>query len=292
MPAFDTPEAISVTLEIGAGDVRITAEDRTDTVVEVRPTDESDSSDVKAAAQSSVKYADGRLVVKTPKPGAMDFSRKSRSVDVTIVLPAGSHVRGDASMGDLRTTGRLGECTFKTAAGHIQVDRVGPSRLRTSAGNVTVGQAEGDLDVSTGTGRIRVGEVHGTATTKNSNGVTEIGRSLGDVRVHNANGDISVGHASGLRTDADTANGSIRIGEVTRGAVVLKTATGDLEIGIGAGQPAKLDLTTGFGRVHNMLENAGDAAETSLDKSLEKPAGAAIDVRGKTSYGDITIHRG
>ena len=39
MPTFDTPEPITVTLELGVGDVRITASDRADTVVEVRPSD-------------------------------------------------------------------------------------------------------------------------------------------------------------------------------------------------------------------------------------------------------------
>ena len=37
MPTFDTPESITVTLEIGVADVRITAGERTDTVVDVRP---------------------------------------------------------------------------------------------------------------------------------------------------------------------------------------------------------------------------------------------------------------
>ena len=39
MPTFETPEPISVSLELGVGDVRIAASERTDTVVEVRPSD-------------------------------------------------------------------------------------------------------------------------------------------------------------------------------------------------------------------------------------------------------------
>ena len=39
MPTFDTPEPISVTVEFGVGDLRIVASDRTDTMVEVRPSD-------------------------------------------------------------------------------------------------------------------------------------------------------------------------------------------------------------------------------------------------------------
>jgi hypothetical protein len=41
MPTFDTPEPIAVTIELVVSYVRITASDRTDTVVEVRPSDGS-----------------------------------------------------------------------------------------------------------------------------------------------------------------------------------------------------------------------------------------------------------
>jgi hypothetical protein len=37
MPTFDTPAPISVSVDIGAGNIEIIASDRADTVVEVRP---------------------------------------------------------------------------------------------------------------------------------------------------------------------------------------------------------------------------------------------------------------
>jgi hypothetical protein len=45
--------------------VQITASDRADTVVEVRPSDESD---VKAAQQTRVEYADGAISPSTGQP--------------------------------------------------------------------------------------------------------------------------------------------------------------------------------------------------------------------------------
>jgi hypothetical protein len=54
MPTFDTPEPISVSLEIGVGDIQIAASDRADTVVEVRPTDPRKAADVQAAEQTRV----------------------------------------------------------------------------------------------------------------------------------------------------------------------------------------------------------------------------------------------
>ncbi|MFE3092489.1 DUF4097 family beta strand repeat-containing protein [Streptomyces sp. NPDC059248] len=280
MPVFETPEPITVTIDMGVGDVQITAEDdRTETVVEVRPTDETDESDVKAAEQATAEYTDGVLVIRTPKSKKLEFSRKTRSVDVSVLLPAGSRVRGEAEAADLRGTGLLGECVFKTAVGHVQLDHVGPLRLKTGGGHLTVRRVDGDAEVGTGTGRIRIGDIDGAAVAKNSNGRTDIGTVAGDAEIRCANGDISVDRALGSRTEAETANGSVRIGEVVRGAVTLKAATGDLEIGIVAGVPARLDLSTGFGRVNNMLESVAESSD------------GAVEVRGKTSYGDITVHR-
>ncbi|NUP28772.1 MAG: hypothetical protein HOQ44_19160, partial [Nocardia sp.] len=116
MPKYDTPAPISAVIELGFGYVRIAASDRTDTAVEVRPTDESDASDRKAASQVRVEYANGVLRVTGPKR-RIDFSKKTRSVDVDIELPSGSDISADIDAGDIHGTGRLGECGLETSAG-------------------------------------------------------------------------------------------------------------------------------------------------------------------------------
>lgn len=280
MPTFDTPEPIAVTLELGVGDVRIAASDRTDTVVDVRPTDEADESDVKAAQQVRIDYANGTLRVTGPKARAFDFSRKTRSVDVSIALPSGSQVSADLQLGDLRSTGQLGESRFKTAAGNAQLERTGPLRLDSGAGHLTVDAVAGNAELHTGTGKVRVGEIDGTAVVKSSNGDIAIDAVTGDARVRTANGEISIDRA-GSGVDARTSNGSIRLGEVVRGSVSLATAAGDLEVGVAEGTAAWLEVNTGFGHVRNLLENAARPAE----------ADQTVEVRGRTSYGDITIRR-
>ena len=67
MPEYQTPQPISVVLELRVAEVRVAAGDREDTVVEVRPSDGSKRDDVNAAEQTRVEYADGRLLVKTPR---------------------------------------------------------------------------------------------------------------------------------------------------------------------------------------------------------------------------------
>ncbi|CRK62018.1 hypothetical protein [Alloactinosynnema sp. L-07] len=280
MPVFATPEPISVTIELAVGDVQLVASDRTDTLVEVRPSDAADESDVEAAQRTRVEYADGALTVRGPKSRVLDFSKKTRSVDVVIELPTGSRVHTDLSVAEVRTTGVLGECRFKTAVGHFRIDQTGPLRADTT-GHITIERVAGDAQVATGSGRVRIGEVDGTAVVKNSNGSTDIGTVTGELRVRSANGDITVDRAD-AKVEAKTANGSIRVGAVSRGSVALNTAAGDLEIGIADGTAAWLDLSTGHGRVTNALADAGQGP----DKSEE-----TVEVRAHTGYGDIHIHR-
>ncbi|MCI2417189.1 DUF4097 domain-containing protein [Saccharopolyspora sp. K220] len=281
MPNFETPEPISVELELGVtGRVRITAADRTDTVVEVRPSDESDKSDVKAAQQVRVEYAGGMLQIKGPKVRPFDFSRKTRSVDVSVELPSDSRVSGVVQLGDFHGTGQLGETRFKTGTGDIQVERTGALRLDTATGHVTVDHATGNAEIHTASGKVSIGRIEGTAVVKDSNGSIEIDAVTGDARMRSANGDISVERAD-AGVDAKTANGNIRLGEVARGVVTLATAMGKLEIGIAEGTAAWLDVNTGFGHVRNLLEDAARPEESD----------ETVEVRARTSYGDITIRR-
>jgi DUF4097 and DUF4098 domain-containing protein YvlB len=279
MPKYETPEPISVTLELAVGDVRIAAGDRTDTVVEVRPSDEADESDVQAAQQVRVEYTAGTLRITGPKR-LFDFSRKTRSVDVSIELPSNSRVTADVQVGDIRCAGLLGECRLKSSVGNFWLERTGPLRLNTSAGHVTADGIAGNAEISTGTGKVQIGEIDGTALIKNSNGDTTIDAVTGDLRVRAANGNIAVERA-GAGVEAKSSNGSIRLGEVVRGSVVLGTAMGNLDIGIAEGTAAWLEVNTGFGHVRNQMENATRPEE----------ADETVEVRGRTSYGDITIHR-
>ncbi len=86
---------------------------------------------ITAAKQVRVDYAGGMLRVTGPKPGAFDFSRKTRSVDVSIELPSDSQVSLDTLADDVRCAGRLGECRLKTSAGNFRLEQTGPLRLKT-----------------------------------------------------------------------------------------------------------------------------------------------------------------
>ncbi|MGZ5329485.1 MAG: DUF4097 family beta strand repeat-containing protein [Actinomycetota bacterium] len=281
MPTFDSPEPISVDVELGVGDIRIAASERTETTVEVRPSDPANKADMAAAEQTRVDYTNGHLLVKAPSGWRQWMPhRGAGSVDVEVGLPEGSRVRVEAGVGAVHGRGRLGECACKVGVGEIRLDETGRLNVKTGAGDITMERAAGKAEIVTGSGAVRIGSIDGTAAVKNSSGDTWIGDVSGAARVSAADGSISVDRAhEGIV--AKTARGDVRIGEVARAAAVAQTAFGKIEVGVLDGVAAWLDLHTKFGNVHNALDDA-ESPEAGM---------ATVEVHASTSFGDIEIHR-
>lgn len=280
MHEFETPEPISAEFELVMAEVRMSAADRTDTVVEVRPSDPSSQADVKAAEQVRVDFSAGRLLVKsTGRWRSWSPFGYGGSVDVDIALPAGSQVKG-VTAGAFRCTGALGDCQIKTSLGDIHLEQAAAVALTTSLGDVNLGRATGDTELVTASGEIRAGEVDGTLEVKNSNGDIHVGEVAGDLRVKAANGDIAIERAHGSVT-AKTANGDIRIGGVQTGAVIAQTGYGAVEIAVSGETAAWLDLHTGYGQLRNTLESGGPPG----------PDDPRVEIQARSGYGDITIRR-
>jgi hypothetical protein len=284
MPAFDTPNPISVTVEAQSqvADVHLIATRRDDTVVAVNPSDRSRKPDVEAAEGTRIELTSSGLIVEGPKPRVLGNYLgigRTGSVQITIELPEGSMAQVKSGMGHIRADGRLGDVSIKTGAGDVQVDQTGELYATSGAGSVSVNRAAGHTRVTTA-GDVRIGSVGGRAEVKSHNGKTWLGEVAGAVQVKSANGDIVIDRADGDVT-AKTANGEIRLGQVATGHVVLATAAGALEIGVGKGTAAWIDAKTSYGRVHNHMEPAQGPSESER----------TVEITARTSFGDIVIHR-
>ena len=280
MPTFDTPEPISATIDLGLGDVRITAGDRAITIVDVRPSDPSNAGDTRAANATRIDFANEQLLIKAPKLRHWLPRSDGGSIDVTVELPAGSNVHGTAGSADFRCDGPLGTCRIKIGLGTIEVEQAASLHLKSGAGDITVDHATGAAELTAGAGEVRVRKLDDNAVIKNSNGDTWVGVAAGDVRLNAANGSIAVDVAN-AGVVAKTANGDVRLSEVVRGSVALETSLGDLEVGIRDGTAAWLDVSARAGKVHNALD-AADAPGTSAEK---------VEVRARTTVGNFVIRR-
>ena len=111
MPTFQTPKPITVDVDLGVGDIHIDASERTDTVVEVLPTDPDKPGDVTAAERTRVELAGDRLVIRGPRGWRQWTPRGGReSIDVRISLPTGSEILGEAGVAALRSRGEPTSC--------------------------------------------------------------------------------------------------------------------------------------------------------------------------------------
>ncbi|MCX5141310.1 MULTISPECIES: DUF4097 family beta strand repeat-containing protein [unclassified Streptomyces] len=277
MPSFDTPQPISVSAHVDAGSIQFVAADRADTVVEVAPRDAKRDQDVRAAEQTEVTYSGGTLRIKTPKPNL--FGRTG-TADITVQLPEGSQVEATGAWAEVRGDGRLGEVRVKISSGDARFDTTGPLNLTASHGSITVDRVEGPAEIATSSGSIRVGTITGLAVLKNSHGTTSVGDVAGDLRVSGANGDIIIDRAR-ASVAAKTANGTLRVTEIARGSVELETSHGAIHVGVREGTAAWLDVSSGYGSVHNSL-TASESPEKSED---------TVEVRARTRHGNIDIRR-
>ena len=283
---FNTASPIAVTLDLYVADVHIVASDRTDTVVEVRPSDPGKAADIKSAENTRVEYDDATralsIITRKPRNRFVNFSKRPESIDVVIQLPTDSDVRGEAGLGDYRTEGALGAVALRTDFGAVRVSETGTLNIRTGFGEVTVDGASGSAKVHSGTGEIRIGAVDGSAEVSTGNGTIRIGVVTGPANVKVSNGALSVDRALSDIT-ASNSNGEVRIGEVVRGKVNATSKNGRVDVGVREGSAAWLELNTALGHVYNELTSS-DAPDA--DDPADK-----VEVHASTKLGDVVVRR-
>ena len=163
MPTFDTPGPIAATVVVAGAQVRVTASDRTDTVVLVEPIDKASQTDVKVANKTKVDFAGGQLSVKTTVSGD-----KNGSVVITIDLPAGSSLVAYLAHSSVHADGSFGECELHMASGRVQLDRINALQANIAAGEVTIGHIAERANIDGGAFAMRISEVKDTVKLSSS----------------------------------------------------------------------------------------------------------------------------
>lgn len=159
MQQFATPAPVTAILAIPAGRIQVTAADRADTTVEIRPADPAKGRDVKLAAQVTAAYSDG--VLRVTAPAGHRVLGSTGAVAVTVALPAGSAVQATAASAQFTTTGPLGEVTLDSAQATVNVEEAATARLTVTDGDITAGRLGGDAQIRTVKGDINVAEAAG-----------------------------------------------------------------------------------------------------------------------------------
>lgn len=251
-------------LRLGSGSLAVHARDGlTEASVTLVPR----VADSDIAERTLVELRGSTLHVTSPRQGGifdlLGGRRSARNaMDVTVTLPSGSAVKATTSTADIAVDGRCGAADIASGGSSISLDEVdGDLRLRYGGSTCQVGRVSGSVELSSGSGDARFGEIGGELSSDRGSGRLDVSAVHGPVRTRSGSGRTTLGAVHG---DVDIASG-----------------TGELVIGIPAGQPARLDVATGSGRVESEL-----VVE-------QKPAasGEAIAVRAHTGSGDIRLFR-
>lgn len=278
MPGYDTPEPVTAIVDLAIGDLRVTASDRADTVVEVH----SSAADRAHADQVRVELTGRELRVTGPRLGLLQRftpGTPGRTVEVEIALPAGSALTASTGYGSVVAEGALGECTATTRYGDIRIDDAASADLSTAYGHVRIGgTVTGDATVRSDHGGMQIHRVGGSATLSSKHGVVRADELTGDVEVTSTHGPIDVDEL-GAGGRVRTAYGDVRLGRVRRGELSLTSTHGRLEVGVAEGSAAWLDLDT-TGRIGN-----------DLDPREAPDGGDTVTVHARSREGDIVVRR-
>lgn len=275
MPTFATPGPVAATVQVAGARVRITATDRTDTVVLVEPGDPASRSDVNVANGTKVGFAAGQLSVKTTVSGD-----RCGSVVIAIDVPARSGLVVYMGHSDVHADGVLGGCELHMAKGRAWLERIDTLQANIADGEVVVGHIAGRAAIEGGVAAVRIGKVDGPVALLSTGGETWIGHACADLDLTSADGSFDIDRADGSAT-AKTSVGAIRFGRLTRGQAKLSNHAHDIEVGISENAVARVDAKSRQGSVHDSVSSrASDAV-----------SGDKVTVHARTRHGDIIIHR-
>ena len=266
---FETPDAVALYVELGAGDVTVEAAETGRTEVEVSGP---------RAEEFTVEQSGRNIAVIAPKGGRF-FGIGHDNHTVRVVVPTGSDLATKTGSADTETVGTLGVISLKTGSGDVELERAeGSLAIDSGSGDIRCHEAGADVRIKSGSGDVDLGDVRGTTGISTGSGDVVIGVVHERTVVKTGSGDLEL-----KRAEADvsltTASGDLVIGQAPRGKITAKNVSGDVRIGIPAGTPVWTDVNTVTGSVDSNLQSAG------------KPADGQdyVELRATTVSGDVRL---
>jgi hypothetical protein len=261
--SFPVTGPIQLVVRSGHGSVHVDARDDI-SVATVTLTAQGDA----AVLERAVEMRGSTLAVVLPRQGGifdlplLGRHRNLDAVDIEVCVPTGSDVKISTFTAEVTLTGRMGAADIASGVAAISAQDVdGDLRLRFGSGAAEVRSVRGNVQSRAASGSAHFGEVGGAFTSACGSGDVSLEQARGAVRTRAGSGGAVIGAAHG---DVDFVSGS-----------------GSVTVGLPAGRSARLDLTTGSGRVES---------ELPVESKATAP-GRPLSVRIRTGSGDIRLVR-
>ncbi|HET9420661.1 MAG TPA: DUF4097 family beta strand repeat-containing protein [Nocardioides sp.] len=266
---FETLEPVDLYVENGSGSVTITADDTTETTVEVTG----------RHAEEAVVSQDGKQISVIAPKLRSGFLGGDSKLDMAITVPTDSTLAVKTGSASVSATGSYSGGQVKSGSGDITIEILdGPAAVETGSGDIRVDTADQELKVKSGSGDVKVQYAGGAIAVSTGSGDVEIGTSNAPAVVKTGSGDLDLGES---RDDVamSTGSGDMVIRVAHRGKLLAKGASGDVQIGIPAGVPVWTDVSTVSGEIRSGLEGVGEPEEGADH----------VELRAKTVSGDIVL---
>lgn len=276
---FQTPEPITLSVELASGQVNIWAVTTSTTEIELAPVRPGDADAQAAIERARVERSGDTIVVHVPDGKSLGFLRHSPDVLITARIPAGSTLEAKLKSADLTAEGELGAAKIDSASGEITMgDLSGDVRISSASGDVRLGTVGGVVSLSTASGDAKVDTACGDCHVQTASGDVQIDAVEGEFTARTASGDVVV-RESGMSANVKTASGDVQLSQVASGKVDINTASGDITVGVQRGVVVWTDVSSLTGSVSSALE------ATELDGDSE----GSLELRAHSTTGDISL---
>jgi hypothetical protein len=277
MSAYAVTGTPEVRVDLQVGRVDLVATDRGDVVVTVNPSNPGRSGDRSAADRVRVDQVGD--TVRITGAGRLNLFGSGDSVDVLVEVPVVTTASIDVKYGWVNASGALGACRMNVPYGNITLESATRLDLSMGYGELRVARVAGDAEVRLKSGSARIGRVQGTLRLTGSDASVVVDSVGAAAEVTTSSGAVELGRAAGS-VRVRSAYGMVRVGELVRGTAQIDGSYGGVDVGIRRGVSVWLDAVSQHGVVR-----------TDLSASTGPESDDTLELRVRTGYGDITIHR-
>jgi hypothetical protein len=208
------------------------------------------------------------------RKGGWFGNNRGVSVDFVVTVPARSNVNLRTSGGNLVIGDLTGKVDARTSGGDVRIGAVdGPINARTSGGNIRVREAKQSLAANTSGGDIQVERAAAGADLDTSGGNIHIGESGGAIDARTSGGNIYARFAGSVAADTS-----------------LRTSGGNVTVDVAPGAAFALDASTSGGSVRfSGAEIAVTQGQNGKSKLVGTVNGGGPALRLRTSGGDVRV---
>ncbi len=278
MHTFETPGTVNLKVELWQGEVKVYAEERSTTTVELEPL-RGDSGAQQLIEQTRVEQRGDDIVILMPKSKGGLF-RSRAEVLATIRVPLRSNAEVETASADVATDGELDHLKVSSGSGDVRLDFGTEVEVRTGSGDIAIGTAAASCDIKCGSADVSVETIGGDGNILSGSGDIMIDRVGGVLKIKTGSGDIVVKEA-GAGIDAMAGSGDLVVKLVHHGRLKAKTGSGDVQVGVADGTAAYLDIMTVTGDLRSSL----DASEAPTDGD------PTVELVIQSGSGDVVLQR-